>query len=81
MGNNVIWQTFPLYGKSPPNTNSICNIGTACAIGGGGGENPIDGELLPFGILSGGKEIHGGGGESHVTPASIALQKRLPRTS
>ena len=37
-------------------------------LGGGGGENPIDGELLPYGILSGGggggigKEIHGGGG-------------------
>ena len=32
---------------------------------GGGGENPIDGELLPYGILSVGgmgKEIHGGGG-------------------
>ena len=37
-------------------------------LGGGGGENPIDGELLPYGILSGGgggigKEIHGGGGD------------------
>ena len=31
-------------------------------LGGGGGENPIDGELLPYGILSGGgEEIHGGG--------------------
>ena len=26
----------------------------------GGGRNPIDGEILPYGILSGGKEIHGG---------------------
>ena len=54
--------------------------------GGGGGENPIDGELLPYGILSGGggdggRKSMGGGGGSHVTLASIALQKRLPRTS
>ena len=29
----------------------------------GGGGNPIDGELLPYGIYPGGmgKEIHGGG--------------------
>ena len=30
--------------------------------GGGGGENPIDGELLPYGILSGGGEGNPWGG-------------------
>ena len=37
---------------------------------GGGGRNPIDGELLPYGILSGGGgggEFHGGR-KPHVTP-------------
>ena len=29
---------------------------------GGGGRNPIDGELLPYGILSGGRKSMGGGG-------------------
>ena len=57
----------------PPeeNTNSICNnIATACAIcfgRKGGGRNPIDGELLPYGILSGGRKSMGG---SHVTQDS-----------
>ena len=35
--------------------------------GGGGGRNPMDGELLPYGILSGGRKSMGG---SHVTPDS-----------
>ena len=38
--------------------------------------NPIDGELLPYGILSGGKEIHGGR-KSHVTPAIGICQPRV----
>ena len=33
----------------------------------GGGRIPIDGELLPYGILSGGRKSMGG---SHVTPDS-----------
>ena len=41
----------------------------------GGGENPIDGELLPYGILSGGGSMGGGG--SHVTLASIALTEKV----
>ena len=73
------------YGKPSPSMANLPTqipyvlLGQHVRFGGGGGENPIDGELLPYGILSGGKVIHGGG--SHVTPASIALQKRLPRTS
>ena len=35
-----------------------------------GGRNPIDGECLPYGILSGGRKSTGGGGGSHVTPDS-----------
>ena len=31
----------------------------------GGGENPIDGELLPYGILSGGGGGRGGGEDIH----------------
>ena len=40
--------------------------------GGGGERNPIDGELLPYGILSGGRKSMGGGGgrKSHMTPDS-----------
>ena len=34
----------------------------------GGGENPIDGELLPYGIL------WGDPWEGHVTPASIGIR-------
>ena len=71
--------------KLPPlwqissNTNSICNIGTACAIyviggGGGGVRNPIDGELLPHDILSGGTKSTGErnprGRKAHVTPCA-----------
>ena len=55
------------------NTNSICNIGTACAIfvgrGGGGGRNPIYGNFYHMVFYpGGGEEIHGG--ESYVTPDS-----------
>ena len=38
---------------------SYAILGQHVRLGGGGGENPIDGELLPYGILSGG----GGEGE------------------
>ena len=57
------------------NTNSISIIGTSCAIWGGGGINPIDGELLPYGILSGGKEIHGGGGIPRDTGSHFVKKK------
>ena len=46
-GNNTIWQTFPLYGKSP-----LTQIPYVILEQHGG-------ELLRYGILSGGKEIHG----------------------
>ena len=48
----------------------MCDLGW----GGGGGVNPIEGELLPYGILSGGKEIpcHTGG---HFVNK---LKKKLP---
>ena len=67
-GRNPMAELPPLWQISS-NTNSICNIGTACAIcfGRGGGRNPIDGELLPYGNLSGGRKSMGG---SHVTPDS-----------
>ena len=62
------WQTFPLYDKSPPAQIPYVILGqhVRFLLGrGGGGRNPIDGELLSYGILSGGRKSMGG---SHVTP-------------
>ena len=53
-------------------TNCICNIGQHVRLG--GGENPIDGELLPYGILSGG----GGEGNSWGGPISPAVNCNIP---
>ena len=65
-GNNTIWQTFTLYGKSPPKQIPYVIFGQHVRfLFGSGGRNPIDWELLPYGIFSGG--IQGG---SHVTPDS-----------
>ena len=57
-GDNTIWQTFPLYGKSLPTQIPYVILGQHVRFL-GAGRNPIDGEFLPYGILSGGKEIHG----------------------
>ena len=64
---NTIWQTFPLYGKSPPTQIPYVILGqhVRFLLGGGGGEKSHRWELLPYGILSG-----GGGGGSYVTPDS-----------
>ena len=80
-GNNTIWQAFP--GRNPmaelpplwqisSHTNSICNIATACAIcfGMGGGEKSHRWGTFTIWYFIRGKEIHGGGGGSHVTPDS-----------
>ena len=68
----IQWHNFPLYGKSPPTQISYVILGQHVRFvlgGGGGGRPPIDGELLPYGILSGGRKSMGGG-ESHETPDS-----------
>ena len=73
-GNNTIWQTFPLYGKSPQTQIPYVILGQHARLlgGGGGGEggggrNPIDGELLPYAIFR--VEGNPRGGGYHVTPA------------
>ena len=76
----IPWQNFPRgeiipYGKPSPSLANLLQhkfpymiLGqhVRFILGGGGGGNLIDGELLPYGILSGGKEIHMGR-KSHVT--------------
>ena len=55
-GNNTIWQTFPLYGKSPPTQIPYVILGhhVRFLLGEGGGKKSQRWELLPYGILSGG---------------------------
>ena len=59
---------LPTLWQISSNTNSMVggtNIWVVFFFG-GGGRNPIDGELFRYGTLSGeggGAEIHGGGGE------------------
>ena len=72
-GRNPMAELPPLWQISS-NTNSICNIGTECAIcfGRGGGEKSHRWGIFTIWYFIRGKEIHGGGGggESHVTPDS-----------
>ena len=86
-GNNTIWQAFPpeeipwqnfhLYGKSPPTQIPYVILGQHVRFvlgeGGGGGRNPIDGELLPYGILSGGRKSMGGGGRGEEIPCDTGF--------
>ena len=71
-GNNTIWQTFPLYGKSPPTQIPYVILGhhVLFLLGEGGGKKSQRWELLPYGILSGGGGGGGPWGGSYVTPGS-----------
>ena len=60
--NNTIWQTFPLYGKSPPKQIPYVILGQHVRfLLGGGGRNPIDGNFYHMVFYPGGGGIHGGG--------------------
>ena len=61
----IPWQNFPLYGKSPPTQIPYVIFGTACAIcgeRGGGGEKSHRWGTFTIWYFIRGKEIHRGGG-------------------